>query len=295
VSKSDERKREITHRCPNGEARKCELQHNNEILLDQMNQLISTNTKLIADQRVCQSSVRCWQPAAEEMWPKIDCMAFENQRLYSVDQELIEETKLLTIDRQHLQAVHEQFDLAIARLHRYTDQLEMAKQRRTDHGPTVHSLMEKLSSSRKATERLTARFNLTLGQQNEQIEKLRASLSQAYSYAPSSFCQPGDETCRPWKIIFSQKRRYGDERAHFCHRFSCYSCTGYGFLRSRLVSFPILQTIRRYFGSRLKDDEDKLTKLKNLPAFLDRLAESHPLLNSGCVLLLTQSLIPIHS
>jgi hypothetical protein len=87
---------------------------------------------------------------------KIDRMASENQRLCSVNQELIEENELVAIDRQHLQAVHEQLDLVMARLDRYTDQLEMVNQGRTDHGSIVHSLMRTLSSSRKTPERLTA-------------------------------------------------------------------------------------------------------------------------------------------
>jgi hypothetical protein len=41
-----------------------------------------------------------------------------------VNQELIEENGLLAIDRQHLQAAHEQLDLAITRRDQYTDQLK---------------------------------------------------------------------------------------------------------------------------------------------------------------------------
>jgi hypothetical protein len=114
------------------------------------------------------------------------------------------------------------------------------------------SLMEKLSSSRKVTERLAAQLNRTLGRRNKQIEKLRSPLSQARSYEPSGFGQTGDESRKPWKIIFSQKRRY-NEQLHFCYLLLCYSCTEYGFLLSRLVNFPTLQTIRHHFGSRLKE------------------------------------------
>jgi hypothetical protein len=67
-------------------------------------------------------------------------MASENQRFYSVNQELIEENELLAIDHQHVQAVHEQLDLAMARLDRHTDQLEMVDQRRIDYGSIVRSL-----------------------------------------------------------------------------------------------------------------------------------------------------------
>jgi histidyl-tRNA synthetase len=143
----------------------------------------------------------------DEMRHKIDRMASENQRLYSVNQSLIEETKLLAIDHQHLWTVHEQLDLVMAGLDRYTDSLEMVNQRRADHCSTVCHLMGKLSSSRKTAERLTAQFNLTLGQQNKRIEKLRATLSQTCLYEPSGFWQTGDESRRPWEIIFSQKQR----------------------------------------------------------------------------------------
>jgi hypothetical protein len=51
-----------------------------------------------------------------------------------------------------------------------------------------------------------------------------------------------------------------------------------------MVNFPTLQTTHRYFGARLKEYEDELIKLEELPAFLDRLAESHPLLSSGVCL-----------
>jgi hypothetical protein len=129
----------------------------------------------------------------------------------------------------------------------------MMNQRRTNQGSIVHSLVGKLPSSRKAPERLTAQFNLTLGQQNKQIEKLRATLSQARSYEPPGFGQTGDESRKPWKIIFSQKRRYSDEQLRFCRTLSCYSCPEYGFLRSKLVDFPTFQMIRRHFGSRLKE------------------------------------------
>jgi hypothetical protein len=48
-----------------------------------------------------------------------------------------------------------------------------------------------------------------------------------------------------------------------------------------MVNFPILQIIHRYFGARLTEYEDELIKLEELPAVLDRLVESHPLLSSG--------------
>jgi hypothetical protein len=118
----------------------------------------------------------------------------------------------------------------------------------------------------------------------KKIEKLRATLSQARSHEPSGCGQVGDEPRTPWKIIFSQKRRYSNEQLHFCHIVLCYSCTGYRFLCSRLVNFLTLQTICRYFGSRLKEYEDRFTRLEDLPAFLDALVESHPLFNSGVCL-----------
>jgi hypothetical protein len=39
-----------------------------------------------------------------------------------MNQERIEENELSAIDHQHLQAVHEQLDLAMERLDRYTEQ-----------------------------------------------------------------------------------------------------------------------------------------------------------------------------
>jgi hypothetical protein len=53
----------------------------------------------------------------------IDHMASRNQRLWSVNQKLIEENQSFAIDRQRLQAVQKQLALAMARLDRYTDQL----------------------------------------------------------------------------------------------------------------------------------------------------------------------------
>jgi hypothetical protein len=79
---------------------------------------------------------------------KIGHMASENQQLCSVNQELVDEKELLAINRQHLQAVHGHLDLALARLDRYTDQLEMVNQRRADQISTVHSLLRMLPSSR---------------------------------------------------------------------------------------------------------------------------------------------------
>jgi hypothetical protein len=51
-----------------------------------------------------------------------------------------------------------------------------------------------------------------------------------------------------------------------------------------MVHFPTLQTTHRYFGARLKEYEDELTRLQELPAFLDQLAESRLLLSSGMCL-----------
>jgi hypothetical protein len=94
----------------------------------------------------------------------------------------------------------------------------------------------------------------------------------------------GDESRKPWENVFRENRQYNDEQLHFCHIPSCYSCTGYGPLRSSLVNFPIVQTIRRHHGSRLKEHEHELAKLEDLPAFHDKLVESRPLLNYGVYL-----------
>jgi hypothetical protein len=55
----------------------------------------------------------------------------------------------------------------------------------------------KLSISTKVKGRRVAQFNPTLGQQNKQIEKLRAMLCQVRSYEPSEFGQTGDESLTP--------------------------------------------------------------------------------------------------
>jgi chromosome segregation ATPase len=143
------------------------------------------NTKLTPGQQTCQNLMRSWQSDAHNLQRKIDRIAFENERLYSVNQQLMEANELLLIDPQNLQVVQEQLDLAMVRADRYVDELERENQRWTDQGSAIHSLMGKLSSSRKVKERQAAQFNLTLGQQNKQIEKFRATLSQAHSYERS--------------------------------------------------------------------------------------------------------------
>jgi hypothetical protein len=89
----------------------------------------------------------------------------------------------------------------MGRLERHADELEKVNQKRTNQGSAVHSLMRKLSSSRKVKERQATQLNLTLGKENKQIEKLRAALSQARSYEPSGFGQTGDASLTPWIII----------------------------------------------------------------------------------------------
>jgi hypothetical protein len=159
----------------------------------------------------------------------------------------------------------------MTRLNRHAHALETAIQERSDGGSTVHSLMGKLSGSKKTKEQQATQFNLTLGQQNKQIEKPRATLSSACSFEPSGFRQTGDDSVISWRIILSQKRRYHDEQLHFCHILSCYSYTGYEFLRSKMVNFPTLQTIHRNLRSRLNEYEDELTKVNELPAYPDSL------------------------
>jgi hypothetical protein len=166
-------------------------------------------------------------------------------------------------------------------LNRRADSRETAIQEWSDQESTVHSVMAKLSGSKKPKEQQATQFNLTLGQQNEQGVKLPATLARARSSEPPGFGQTRDDSVIPWRIIFSQKRRYNEEQLYFCHIFSCYSYTGHDFLRSRLVNLPTLQTIHRHFRSRLKEYEDKLTKANELPVYLDRMVQQHPLLSSG--------------
>jgi hypothetical protein len=51
-----------------------------------------------------------------------------------------------------------------------------------------------------------------------------------------------------------------------------------------MVNLPTLQKIHRHLAARLKEYQDDLTELERLPAFPDRLVESHPLLSSGVCL-----------
>jgi hypothetical protein len=190
----------------------------------------------------------------------------ENEQLYSEIRQLIEANEWLAIDGQNLQAVQEQLDLAMTRLNRHADALETAIQERSDRESTVHTLTGKLSDSKKAKEQEATQFNLTLGQQNKQIEKFRVALARARSYEPLGFGQTGDDSAIPWRIIFSQKRRYNEEQLHSCHILSCYSYTGYEFLRPKMANLPTLQTIHRYLRSQLKEYEDGLTKANGFPA-----------------------------
>jgi hypothetical protein len=114
-----------------------------------------------------------------------------------VNQQLMEANDVLAFDRQNLQAVQEQLDLAMAWLDRYADELERVNQKRTDQGSAIRSLMGQLSSSRKVKERHATQFSLTLGQHNIEIEKLQATLSQACSYEASEFGQTGDRSLTP--------------------------------------------------------------------------------------------------
>jgi hypothetical protein len=94
----------------------------------------------------------------------------------------------------------------------------------------------------------------------------------------------GDDSVLPWRMIFSQKRRYNEEQLHFYHILCCLSDTGYEFQRSKMVNLPTLQTIHRHFRSWLKEYEDELTKSNELPAYRDRTVQQHPLLSSGVCL-----------
>jgi hypothetical protein len=128
-------------------------------------------------------------------------MGSENGRLYLVNQRVMGANELLAVDRQNLRAVQEHLDLAMARLDRYADELERVNRKRTSHGSAVPSLMGKLSSSRKVSERQATQFSLTFGQQNVQIKTLQARVSQARSDEPSGFGQTRVGSLAPWTII----------------------------------------------------------------------------------------------
>jgi uncharacterized protein (DUF3084 family) len=166
------------------------------------------NTKFTADQQAFEGLICHWQSKGEEMKRRIDQLTSENERLYSENRQLIEANELLATDGQHLQAGQEQLDLAMTRLSRHGDALETAIQERSDRESTVHSFMGKLSGSKKAKKQQETQFNLTLGQQNKQIENLQATFARARSCEPSGIGQAGDDSVIPWRIIFSQKRRY---------------------------------------------------------------------------------------
>jgi hypothetical protein len=95
----------------------------------------------------------------------------------------------------------------------------------TDRDSALHCLTGKLSDSKNVKEQPTVQFNLTLPQQNEQTERLRAEISQACSHEPLGFGETGGHSVVPRKTSFSQKRRYNEEQLHFCPILSCYSCT----------------------------------------------------------------------
>jgi hypothetical protein len=80
------------------------------------------------------------------------------------------------------------------------------------------------------------------------------------------------------------KQQSNEEQLHFCHILPYHFCKDYAFLRSGMVDFPTFQMIHPDFGSQLKEYEGKLTKLEDLPAYLDRLVERHGPLSSGVCL-----------
>jgi uncharacterized protein (DUF3084 family) len=146
--------------------------------------LTLTNTKFTADQLVFESLLCHWQSKGEEMKERIDQLGSENGRLCSESQQLIEANEILAIDGRNLQAAQEQLDLSMTRLNGHAHTLETAIQGRSDRESTVHSLIGKLPDSKKAKGQQASKFNLTLGQQNNQIEKLRDTLAGAHSYQP---------------------------------------------------------------------------------------------------------------
>jgi hypothetical protein len=159
------------------------------------------NINLIADRGAPQNSCRYAQSNADKLQSMVGGMASENEQLCSVTQQLVEANALFAVDRQNLQAVQEQLDLAMARLERCADELERVNQKRTDEVSAEYSLMRQLLSSRKVKKRQATQFTLTLGQQNIQIEKLQATLSQARSHEASGFGRTGDGSLTLWNII----------------------------------------------------------------------------------------------
>jgi hypothetical protein len=55
-------------------------------------------------------------------------------------------------------------------------------------------------------------------------------------------------------------------------------------MRSKMVNLPILRTIHRHFRSQLKEYEEKLTRVDELPVYLDRMVQQHALPISGVYL-----------
>jgi DNA-binding transcriptional MerR regulator len=173
------------------------MKKDNQTLLKGTEELTLMNTKFTADQQVFECLIFHWQSKGEEIKGRIDQRVSENERLYSENQPLIESNVLLVIDGQNLQAVQEQLDMAMTQLNRHADALETAIQERSDRESTVHSLMGKLSGSKKTKEQQATQFKLTLGQQNKQIKKPLATLARARSHEPSGLRKTGDDSVLP--------------------------------------------------------------------------------------------------
>jgi hypothetical protein len=76
------------------------MKSGNQALLEESKCLISMNLKLTAGQRTCQNVMCSWQSDADKLQSKIDCTASENERLYSVNQQLMEANEVLAADQQ---------------------------------------------------------------------------------------------------------------------------------------------------------------------------------------------------
>jgi hypothetical protein len=64
-------------------AENVKVKGHNQILLKEKEQVISMNTKLIADQRILEDLSRYWQSEEEEMHGRIDWTASESEQLCS--------------------------------------------------------------------------------------------------------------------------------------------------------------------------------------------------------------------
>jgi stress response protein YsnF len=122
------------------------MKSDNQTRLHEKERVTSINMKLTADQPIFEDLSGHWHREAEELEGRIGRMASENERLYSTNQQLSKQTFR---DHQNLNIMQRQLDLAMTRLDRYADVLEVAIQKRADRNSAVRSLIGELSRPKR--------------------------------------------------------------------------------------------------------------------------------------------------